>query len=130
MNREALLNSFLGDLSLSEFTGSLGAAFGCPVLVCDLSFHVVAAFLADAESGICSLENASVDGEVLVVDNATIDENGVLDFGYQETGNTETTTTEVSDDGTAIVSDSAVDETTGTLSLNNASVSEDGTLTI
>ena len=53
MNREALLNSFLGDLSLSEFTGSLGAAFGCPVLVCDLSFHVVAAFLADAENGIC-----------------------------------------------------------------------------
>ena len=84
----------------------------------------------DAESGIFSLENASVDGEVLVVDGATIDENGVLDFGYQETGNTETTTTEVSDDGTAIVSDSAVDETTGTLSLNNASVSEDGILTI
>lgn len=84
----------------------------------------------NTDTGVLSLANATVEEDVLVIEGATIDENGVLSFGYQETGNTETTTTEVSDDGTAIVSDSAVDETTGTLSLNNASVSEDGTLTI
>ena len=84
----------------------------------------------NTDTGVLSLANATVEEDVLVIEGATIDENGVLAFGYQETGNTETTTTEVSDDGTAIVSDSTVDETTGTLSLNNASVSEDGTLTI
>ena len=84
----------------------------------------------NTDTGVLSLANATVEEDVLVIEGATIDENGVLSFDYQETGNTETTTTEVSDDGTAIVSDSAVDETTGTLSLNNASVSEDGTLTI
>lgn len=84
----------------------------------------------NTDTGVLSLANAMVEEDVLVIEGATIDENGVLAFGYQETGNTETTTTEVSDDGTAIVSDSTVDETTGTLSLNNASVSEDGTLTI
>ena len=84
----------------------------------------------NTDTGVLSLANATVEEDVLVNEGATIDENGVLAFGYQETGNTETTTTEVSDDGTAIVSDSTVDETTGTLSLNNASVSEDGTLTI
>ena len=84
----------------------------------------------NTDTGALSLANATVEEDVLVIEGATIDENGVLSFDYQETGNTETTTTEVSDDGTAIVSDSAVDETTGTLSLNNASVSEDGTLTI
>lgn len=84
----------------------------------------------NTDTGVLSLTNATVEEDVLVIKGATIDENGVLSFDYQETGNTETTTTEVSDDGTAIVTDSAVDETTGTLSLNNASVSEDGTLTI
>lgn len=84
----------------------------------------------NTDTGVLSLANATVEEDVLVIEGATIDENGVLSFDYQETGNTETTTTEVSDDGTAIVSDSTVDETTGTLSLNNASVSEDGTLTI
>ena len=84
----------------------------------------------NTDTGVLSLANATVEEDVLVIKGATIDENGVLSFDYQETGNTETTTTEVSDDGTAIVTDSAVDETTGTLSLNNASVSEDGTLTI
>ena len=84
----------------------------------------------NTDTGVLSLANATVEEDVLVIEGATIDGNGVLSFDYQETGNTGTTTTEVSDDGTAIVSDSAVDETTGTLSLNNASVSEDGTLTI
>lgn len=84
----------------------------------------------NTDTGVLSLANATVEEDVLVIKGATIDENGVLSFDYQKTGNTETTTTEVSDDGTAIVTDSAVDETTGTLSLNNASVSEDGTLTI
>lgn len=84
----------------------------------------------NTDTGVLSLTNATVEEDVLVIEGATIDENGVLSFDYQEIGNTGTTTTEVSDDGTAIVTDSAVDETTGTLSLNNASVSEDGTLTI
>lgn len=84
----------------------------------------------NTDTGVLSLTNATVEEDVLVIEGATIDENGVLSFDYQEIGNTGTTTTEVTDDGTAIVSDSAVDETTGTLSLNNASVSEDGTLTI
>ena len=84
----------------------------------------------NTDTGVLSLTNATVEEDVLVIEGATIDENGVLSFDYQETGNTGTTITEVTDDGTAIVSDSAVDETTGTLSLNNASVSEDGTLTI
>ena len=83
----------------------------------------------NTDTGVLSLTNATVTEDVLVIDGGSIVD-GVLTFGESSSTGEETTPTEVSDDGTATLSNSEVDETTGTLSLNNGSVDENGVLTL
>ena len=83
----------------------------------------------NTDTGVLSLTNATVTEDVLVIDGGSIVD-GVLTFGESSSAEEETTPTEVSDDGTATISNSEVDETTGTLSLNNGSVDENGVLTL
>lgn len=83
----------------------------------------------NTDTGVLSLTNATVTEDVLVIDGGSIVD-GVLTLGESSSTEGETTPTEVSDDGTATISDSEVDETTGTLSLNNGSVDENGVLTL
>ena len=83
----------------------------------------------NTDTGVLSLTNATVTEDVLVIDGGSIVD-GVLTFGESSSTGEETTPTEVSDDGTATISNSEVDETTGTLSLNNGSVDENGVLTL
>lgn len=83
----------------------------------------------NTDTGVLSLTNATVTEDVLVIDGGSIVD-GVLAFGESSSAEEETTPTEVSDDGTATISNSEVDETTGTLSLNNGSVDENGVLTL
>lgn len=83
----------------------------------------------NTDTGVLSLTNATVTEDVLVIEGGSIVD-GVLTFGESSSAEEETTPTEVSDDGTATISNSEVDETTGTLSLNNGSVDENGVLTL
>lgn len=83
----------------------------------------------NTDTGVLSLTNATVDEDVLIIDGGSIVD-GVLTFGASSSTEEETTPTEVSDDGTATISNSEVDEITGTLSLNNGSVDENGVLTL
>ena len=83
----------------------------------------------NTDTGVLTLANATVTEDVLIIDGGSIVD-GVLTFGESSSTEGETTPTEVSDDGTATISNSEVDEITGTLSLNNGSVDENGVLTL